>query len=78
MALTPHQQSIWLVMWARNLGYAGVTFIMIAILAAMGIRFMDHQILIGLGAGLILIFLSDRLIRYIPDPDHPKEEREPE
>ncbi len=78
MSLTPYQQSIWLVMWARNLGYAGVTFIMIAILPVMGIRFMDHQILIGLGVGLMLFFLSDRLIRYIPDPDRPKEEREPE
>jgi xanthine/uracil permease len=78
MSLTPYQQSIWLVMWARNLGYAGVTFIMIAILPVMGIRFMDHQVLIGLGVGLMLFFLSDRLIRYIPDPDRPKEEREPE
>lgn len=75
MALTPYQQSIWLLMWARNIGYAGVAFIMIAVLAPMGVRFMDHQIPVGLVVGAVLFFLSDRIIRYIPDPDSAHEKR---
>lgn len=69
MALTPYQQSIWLVMCARNVGYAGVAFIMIAMLAVMGVRFMDHQIAVGIVAGAALFLVSDRIIRYIPDPN---------
>jgi hypothetical protein len=78
MSLTPYQQSIWLVMWARNVGYAGVAFVMIAVLAVMGVRFMDHQILVGLGVGAALFVLSDRIIRFIPDPDGTADKREPE
>mgnify|MGYP001627421626 CR=1 FL=1 len=78
MSLTPYQQSIWLVMWARNLGYAGVAFVMIAVLAVMGVRFMDHQILVGLGVGAALFVLSDRIIRFIPDPDGAAEKKKPE
>lgn len=78
MSLTPYQQSIWLVMWARNVGYAGVAFMMIAVLAAMGMRFMDHQILVGLGLGTALFVLSDRIIRFIPNPDGAAEKEKPE
>lgn len=78
MSLTPYQQSIWLIMCARNVGYAGVAFVMIAILALMGVRFMDHQILVGLVVGAVLFFLSDRIIRYIPDPESVNGQREPE
>ena len=69
MSLTPYQQSIWLIMCARNVGYAGVAFVMIAVLAVMGARFMEHQILVGLGIGALLLFISDRIIRHIPDPE---------
>lgn len=72
MSLTPYQQSIWLVMWARNFGYAGVAFVMIAVLGAMGVRFIDHQILVGLVVAAALFLLSDRIIRFIPDPDKPR------
>ncbi|WP_439472065.1 hypothetical protein [Brevundimonas sp.] len=68
MALTPYQQSIWLIMWARNIGHAGVAFVMIAILGMLGLRFMQHQILTGLVVGLILFFVSDRIIRCLPEP----------
>lgn len=78
MSLTPYQQSIWLIMCARNVGYAGVVFVMIAILALMGVRFMDHQILVGLVVGAVLFFLSDRIIRYIPDPESVSGKREPD
>ena len=39
--------------------------------AAMGARFMDHQIVIGFMVGAVLVYLGDRIIRYIPDPDQP-------
>lgn len=71
MSLTPYQQSIWLIMCARNVGYAGVAFVMIAALAVMGARFMEHQILVGLSIGALLLFLSDRIVRCIPDPQRP-------
>jgi hypothetical protein len=58
-------------MWARNFSYAGVAFIMIGVLALMGARFMDHQIVIGFMVGAVLVYLGDRIIRYIPDPDQP-------
>ena len=69
MPLAPHQQAIWLTMWARNFSYAGVAFIMIGVLALMGARFMDHQIAVGFLVGVILVFVGDRIIRYIPDPN---------
>lgn len=56
-------------MWARNFSYAGVAFIMIGFLALMGARFMDHQIAIGFIVGAVLVYVGDRIIRYIPDPD---------
>lgn len=76
MALTPYQQSIWLTMWARNIGYAGVGLIMIAVLAVLGFRFAERQILIGLAGGAILFLVSDWIIRRIPDPDAPTEPSE--
>lgn len=76
MSLTPYQQSIWLVMCARNVGYAGVAFLMIAVLAIMGLRFMDHQIAVGLVSAAVLFLLSDRIIRRIPDPGDSSEKPE--
>lgn len=75
MPMTPYQQSLWLIMCARNVGYAGVAFVMIAFLRVMGVRFMDHQILVGLVVGAVLFFLSDRIIRHIPDLDSRSEKR---
>lgn len=69
MSLTPYQQSIWLIMWARNAGYAGVACVMAAALAVMGARFMEHQILVGLSVGALLFFISDRIIRHLPHPE---------
>lgn len=71
MPLAPHQQAILLTMWARNFSYAGVGFIMIGFLALMGASFMDHQIAIGFMVGAVLVYVGDRIIRYIPDPDRP-------
>lgn len=71
MRLAPHQQAIWITMWARNFSYAGVAFIMIGVLALMGARFMDHQIAIGFMVGAVLVYVGDRIIRYIPDPEQP-------
>lgn len=68
MPLKPHQQAIWLVMWARNLSFAGVAFILSAAFAILGFRFMDHQILVGFVVGAALIWAGDRIIRYIPGP----------
>lgn len=77
MSLTPYQQSIWLIMCARNVGYAGVAFIMIAALAFMGVRFMEHQVLIGGLVGVALLFISDRIIRHLPDPDNMQDKTGP-
>lgn len=71
MRLAPHQQAIWLIMWARNFSYAGVAFILIGVLALMGVRFMDHQIAVGFMVGAVLVYVGDRIIRYVPDPDRP-------
>lgn len=71
MPLAPHQQAIWLTMWARNFSHAGVAFIMIGVLALLGTRFMEHQIAIGFSVGAVLAYLGDRIIRYIPDPGQP-------
>ena len=80
MSLTPYQQSIWLVMCARNVGHLGVAFILIGLLPIMGVRFMEHQILVGGLVGCALFFISDRIIRYVPDPNSSepgKNEQEP-
>lgn len=58
-------------MWARNFSYTGVAFVMIGVLALMGARFMDHQVVIGFMVGAVLVYVGDRIIRYIPDPDQP-------
>ncbi|QSF53186.1 hypothetical protein [Brevundimonas fontaquae] len=71
MRLAPHQQAIWITMWARNFSYTGVAFVMIGVLALMGARFMDHQVVIGFMVGAVLVYVGDRIIRYIPDPDQP-------
>lgn len=71
MSLMPYQQSIWLTMCARNVGHIGVGFFMIAVLAMMGVRFIEHQILVGLTVSGILFFASDRIIRRIPDHGDP-------
>lgn len=69
MTLAPHQQAIWLTMWARNFSYTGVAFIMIGVVALMGARFMDNQIAVGFVVGPLLVYVGDRIIRYIPDAD---------
>lgn len=69
MPLAPHQQAIWLTMWARNFSYVGVAFIMIGVLDLLGARFMDHQIAVGFVVGAVLVCVGDRIIRHIPDPD---------
>lgn len=69
MALAPHQQAIWLTMWARNFSYAGVAFITFGILGLMGARFMEHQIAVGFIVGAVLVYLGDRIIRCVPDPN---------
>lgn len=71
MPLAPHQQAIWLTMWARNFSHAGVAFMMIGVLALLGARFMEHQIAIGFLVGVGLVYMGDLIIRYIPDPEQP-------
>ncbi|VXB53129.1 hypothetical protein [Brevundimonas sp. G8] len=42
-----------------NSGLAGAFF------AVLGVRFMDHQIKIGVIAGVLLFWVSMRLLRYL-------------
>lgn len=70
MPLAPHQKSALLIMRARllsNLGLASLAFGFVPILGWD--RVTEHQILIGLGGAAVLFFLSNWILRYLPDPN---------
>lgn len=71
-ALTPYQHGIWLVMCARTLGNLAALAFLAGLAPLMGWRFFEHQIVLGLGLGVILFWISGRILRYLPNPDAPE------
>lgn len=70
MPLEPHQKSILLIMRARLLGNLAVASFAFGVVPILGWgRVMEHQIVIGLCGAALLFFVSDRILRYLPDPD---------
>ncbi|WP_295191664.1 hypothetical protein [uncultured Brevundimonas sp.] len=63
--MTPYQKDIWLKMTAKLLGNLSVLCMGVALFAAMGVRFMDHQIKFGVIAGVLLFWVSMRMLRYL-------------
>lgn len=70
MQLAPHQKSALLIMRARLLGNLGLASLALGVVPLLGWgRVIDRQVLIGLGGAAVLLFLSDWVLRYLPDPD---------
>ncbi|WP_428155298.1 hypothetical protein [Brevundimonas sp.] len=63
--MTPYQNDIWLKMTARLMGNLSVLCLAGAFFAVLGVRFMDHQIKVGVIAGVLLFWVSMRLLRYL-------------
>lgn len=67
--LAPHQKSVLLIMRARLLGNLGLASFAFGFVPILGWgRVMEHQILIGLSGAAVLFFLSNWILRYLPDP----------
>ena len=72
--MTPYQNDIWLQMTARLLGNLSALCLTGSFLAVLGARFMDHQIKVGLIAGVFLFWVSMHLLRYL-SPANPLKAR---
>lgn len=69
MPLSPHQKSELLIMRARLIGNLGLVAFAFGFFPILGWgRVMDHQILVGLSVAAVLFFISNRVLRYLPDP----------
>ena len=70
MPLPPHQKSELLIMRARLIGNLGLVAFAFGLFPLLGWgRVMEHQILAGFSVAAALFFLSDRVLRYLPDPN---------
>lgn len=69
MPLTPYQNDIWLKMTAKYLNCLAALGFGVAIFAMFGFRFMDHQIKIGLVAGVVLFWIGWWILRYLSPLD---------
>ncbi|WP_292047877.1 MULTISPECIES: hypothetical protein [unclassified Brevundimonas] len=70
MPLEPHQKSVLLIMRARLLGNLALASFAFGLVPILGWgRVMEHQILLGFCGAVVLFFASDRILRYLPEPD---------
>lgn len=69
-SMTPHQRDVQIKMWATGLNRLSGLCFGAAIFGVFGMRFVDHQVKIGLIAGALLFFAGMHVVRYIsPDEE---------
>lgn len=67
MALSPHQKSISLILWARWLGYVALGFFALGLAAVLGWeRLLPHQVAVGSAGFVILSAISLWILRFLP------------
>ncbi|MBK6024083.1 hypothetical protein QOZ96_000669 [Brevundimonas nasdae] len=67
MALSPHQKTTSLILWARWLGYVALGFFALAMTAILGWeRLLPHQIAVGLAGFVIVFAVSLWILRFLP------------
>lgn len=68
-AMTRYQRDVQIKMWGTGLNRLSGLCFGAAIFGAFGIRFVDHQVKIGLIAGALLFLAGMHVVRYLSPPE---------
>lgn len=68
-AMTRYQRDVQIKMWGTGLNRISGLCFGAAIFGAFGIRFVDHQVKIGLIAGALLFFAGMHVVGYLSPPE---------
>lgn len=67
--MTPHTRDAKIKMWGAGLNRLSGLCFSAAIFGAFGIRIVDHQVKIGLIAGVVLFLMGMHVVRYLSPPE---------
>ena len=68
MTLTRYQRDVRIKLWVTGLNRLSGLCFGAAIFGAFGVRFVDHQVKIGLITGALLFFAGMHVVRYLSPP----------
>lgn len=69
MTLTQYQRDVRIKLWGTGLNRLSGLCFGAAIFGAFGVRFVDHQVKIGLITGALLFFAGMHVVRYLSPPE---------